>query len=72
MKGGGSIFGPTPHDYVITVPVKVRKLARKSALSYKAQGKSIMVVEDFKFDQIKTKQFVSVLKALTCTGRRHC
>ncbi len=70
MRGGGSIFGPMPHDYVIAVPVKVRKLARKSALSYKAQGKSIMVVEDFKFDQVKTKQVASVLKALTLHGKK--
>lgn len=70
MKGGGSIFGPMPHDYVVAVPAKVRKLARKSALSYKAQGKAIMVVEDFKFDQVKTKQVVSVLKALTLQGKK--
>lgn len=70
MVGGGSIFGPMPHDYVIDIPAKMRKLARKSALSYKAKGKAIMVVEDFKFDQVKTKQVVSVLKALSLHGKK--
>jgi large subunit ribosomal protein L4 len=62
--GGGSIFGPTPHDYVIKLPTKVRKLARKSALSYKAKDGAIKVIEDFKFDGIKTKKMTAVLKAL--------
>jgi large subunit ribosomal protein L4 len=62
--GGGSIFGPTPHDYVIKLPTKVRKLARKSALSYKAKDGAIKVIEDFKFDEVKTKNMSAVLKAL--------
>ena len=62
--GGGSIFGPTPHDYVVKLPVKVRKLARKSALSYKAKDGAVKVVEDFQFDEVKTKKMVEVLKAL--------
>ncbi len=62
--GGGSIFGPKPHDYVVKLPTKVRKLARKSALSYKATESAIRVVEDFSFDVVKTKQMASVLKAL--------
>ncbi|HXG38211.1 MAG TPA: 50S ribosomal protein L4 [Bacteroidota bacterium] len=70
MVGGGSIFGPMPHDYVVDVPTKMRKLARKSALSYKAQDQAVMVVEDFTFDQIKTKQIVSVLKALSVYGKK--
>jgi large subunit ribosomal protein L4 len=70
MKGGGSIFGPHPHDYVVAVPAKMRKLARKSALSYKAQDKAVMIVEDFKFAQVKTKQVVSVLAALTLQGKK--
>ncbi len=70
MVGGGSIFGPMPHDYVVDVPAKMRKLARKSALSYKAQDQAVMVVEDFTFDQIKTKQVVSVLKALSLSGKK--
>ena len=63
--GGGSIFGPTPHDYVIKLPAKVRKLARKSALSYKAKDGSVKVVEDFQFDEVKTKKMSAVLKALS-------
>jgi large subunit ribosomal protein L4 len=62
--GGGSIFGPTPHDYVVKLPAKVRKLARKSALSYKAKDGGIKIVEDFQFDKIKTKKMTDVLKAL--------
>ncbi|HEY4612427.1 MAG TPA: 50S ribosomal protein L4 [Bacteroidota bacterium] len=70
LTGGGSIFGPMPHDYVVNVPTKMRKLARKSALSYKAQDKAIVVVEDFKFEQVKTKQVASVLKALSLSGKK--
>jgi large subunit ribosomal protein L4 len=61
--GGGSIFGPKPHDYVVKLPTKVRKLARKSALSYKATESAIRVVEDFSFKAVKTKQMASMLKA---------
>ena len=62
--GGGSIFGPTPHEYSVKLPLKVRKLARKSALSYKAKDGAIKIVEDFQFDAIKTKKMTAVLKAL--------
>jgi large subunit ribosomal protein L4 len=63
--GGGSIFGPTPHDYVIKLTAKMRKLARKSALSYKAKDGAVKVVEDFQFDEVKTKKMSAVLKALS-------
>jgi large subunit ribosomal protein L4 len=62
--GGGSIFGPIPHDYVVKLPAKVRKLARKSALSYKAKDGAVKVVEDFQFEEAKTKNMAAVLKAL--------
>ncbi len=68
--GGGSIFGPKPHDYVVKLPAKMKKLARKSALSYKAKDNSIMVVEDFTFNEPKTKQITSVLKALSLNERK--
>jgi large subunit ribosomal protein L4 len=68
--GGGSIFGPTPHDYVIKLPIKVRKLARRSALSYKAKNEAVKVVEDFSFETVKTKQVVSVLKALEIQNKK--
>lgn len=62
--GGGSIFGPTPHDYVLRLPVKVKKLARKTALSYKAKDQAIVVVEDFTLEQPKTKEMAEILQAL--------
>ncbi len=68
--GGGSIFGPMPHDYVVKLPLKVRKLARKSALSYKAKDGAVKVVEDFSFDTIKTKKVASVLKALALQTKK--
>jgi large subunit ribosomal protein L4 len=64
MVGGGSIFGPKPRDYSGTLPAGLRKLARKSALSYKAKEGQIRIVEDFTFTGPKTKEMVTVLKAL--------
>ncbi len=68
--GGGSIFGPTPHDYVVKISAKLRKLARKSALSYKAKDSAITVVEDFSFDQPKTKEMTAVLKAFSLAKKK--
>ena len=68
--GGGSIFGPKPHDYVLKITGKVKALARKSALSYKAKDNSIVVVEDFSFEAPKTKELTSVLKALSLYGKK--
>jgi large subunit ribosomal protein L4 len=68
--GGGSIFGPHPHDYVLKIPAKMRVLARKSALSYKAKDGSIVVVEDFSLESPKTKEISSVLKALSLQGKK--
>ncbi|MBI4418560.1 MAG: 50S ribosomal protein L4 [Ignavibacteriales bacterium] len=68
--GGGSIFGPQPHDYVVKVPAKMRRLARVSALSLKAKAAAIKVVEDFTFDQPKTKEMAGVLKALALAGTK--
>jgi large subunit ribosomal protein L4 len=64
MVGGGSIFGPKPRDYSSTLPAGLRKLARKSALSHKAKEGQIRIVEDFTFPGPKTRDMVSVLKAL--------
>lgn len=64
MVGGGSIFGPKPRDYSTKLPTQLHKLARKSALSFKAKEGQIKIVEDFSFDAPKTKEMVSVLKAL--------
>lgn len=68
--GGGSIFGPMPHDYVVKLPAKVRKLARKSALTYKVKDGALKVVEDFTFETVKTKQVASVLKALAIDRKK--
>ena len=64
FKGGGRVFGPTPRDYSFKLNKKVKDLARKSALSYKAKDNSIAILEDFNFESAKTKQFVNLLSAL--------
>ena len=64
LKGGGRVFGPTPRDYSQKLNKKVKVLARKSALSYKAQENAISVVEDFNFEAPKTKEFVNFAKNL--------
>jgi large subunit ribosomal protein L4 len=64
MVGGGSIFGPQPRDYTSSIPEKMHKLARKSALSCKARDGQIKIVEDFSFGGPKTKEMASILKAL--------
>ncbi|MFA6469944.1 MAG: 50S ribosomal protein L4 [Bacteroidota bacterium] len=70
MPGGGSIFGPKPHDYVVKLPAKVKRLARKSAWSYKAKDGQIVVVEDFSFETPKTKAMTSILKSLQIGGKK--
>jgi len=62
--GGGRVFGPRPRNYEQKLNKKVKRLARKSALCAKAQSGSIVVVEDFSFDTIKTKSFTDLLKNL--------
>ena len=64
LKGGGRVFGPKPRDYSQKLNKKVKVLARKSALSYKAQENAIIVVEDFNFEAPKTKEFVNFAKNL--------
>lgn len=64
FRGGGRVFGPTPRNYGIQLNKKVKQLARKSALSSKAQEGGIIVVEDFTFDAAKTKTFVNLLSNL--------
>ena len=68
--GGGTIFGPRPRDYRQKLPQKVRQLARRSALSYKAKDEQLIVVEDFSFDKPKTKDFVSMMEALNLNGKK--
>jgi len=64
FKGGGRVFGPRPRSYSFKLNKNLKRLARKSAFSIKAQESNIIVVEDFTFDTPNTKNFISVLKAL--------
>jgi large subunit ribosomal protein L4 len=64
FKGGGRVFGPVPRDYSFKLNKKVKDLARRSALTYKAKDKSIVLVEDFTFEAPKTKQYAAFLKSL--------
>ena len=64
FKGGGRVFGPQPRDYSFKLNKKVKDLARRSALTYKAKDQSISIVEDFNFEAPKTKQYVAMLKSL--------
>ena len=70
LVGGGRVFGPKPRDYRFKLNKKVKVLARKSALSYKAQENAIVVVEDFSFDAPKTKDFVNITKNLKVEGKK--
>ncbi|MCR4835527.1 MAG: 50S ribosomal protein L4 [Bacteroidaceae bacterium] len=70
LRGGGRVFGPRPRDYWFKLNKKVKSLARKSALSYKAQQNAIVVVEDFNLDAPKTKAFVEIQKNLNIEGKK--
>ena len=70
LKGGGRVFGPKPRDYGFKLNKKVKALARKSALSYKAQENAIIVVEDFNFEAPKTKEFISIAQNLKVDGKK--
>jgi large subunit ribosomal protein L4 len=68
--GGGTIFGPRPRDYSQDLAKKVKKLARKSALSHKVKDEQLIVVEDFTFEKPKTKDFQNFLQSLNLTGKK--
>ena len=70
LVGGGRVFGPKPRNYSFKLNKKVKALARKSALSYKAQESAIVVVEDFTMEAPKTKDFVNITKNLKVEGKR--
>jgi large subunit ribosomal protein L4 len=70
FKGGARVFGPHPRDYNFKLNKKLKKLARKSALSYKVKDESIMVVEDFTFETPKTKNFTELLKNFKTEGKK--
>ena len=70
LVGGGRVFGPKPRNYNFKLNKKVKALARKSALSYKAQESAIVVVEDFTMEAPKTKDFVNITKNLKVEGKK--
>ena len=70
LVGGGRVFGPKPPDYSFKLNKKVKVLARKSALAYKAQDNAIVVVEDFNLDAPKTKDFVNIAKNLKVDSKK--
>ena len=70
LVGGGRVFGPRPRNYSFKLNKKVKTLARRSALTFKAQNNQIMVVEDFNFEAPKTKEFVKIVKNLKLEGKK--
>ena len=70
MIGGGRVFGPKPRDYSFKLNKKVKRLARKSALSLKAQENAIIVVEDFSFEAPKTKEYAEFVKNLQVADKK--
>lgn len=70
FRGGGRVFGPHPRDYRFKLNKKVKRLARISALTYKAKDGGIIVIEDFKFESPKTKQYLEILENLNIKDKR--
>ena len=70
FRGGGRVFGPKPRNYSFKLNKKVKVLARKSALSYKAQEKAISILEDFSFEAPKTKDFLAMLNSLSLQDKK--
>jgi large subunit ribosomal protein L4 len=69
-RGGGRIFGPQPRDYSFKLNKKVKQLARRSALTYKAQNEGLVVLENFSFDTPKTKNFIDLLNNLKISDKK--
>ena len=70
LRGGGRVFGPKPRDYGFKLNKKVKQLARRSALTYKAQENAILVLEDFNFEAPKTKEIINIAKNLKVDGKK--
>jgi large subunit ribosomal protein L4 len=70
FKGGGRVFGPRVRDYSIKLNKKLKQLARKSALTYKAKANQILVIEDFNFEAPKTKEFATMLNNLKVNDKK--
>jgi large subunit ribosomal protein L4 len=70
FRGGGRVFGPEPRDYNMKLNKKLKRLARKSALAYKASEQKITILEDFSFDVPKTQEFLAILKAFELQNKK--
>lgn len=70
LKGGGTVFGPKPRTYSVRLTKKMKSLARKSALTYKAHEGAILVIEDFSFEAPKTKELIRLVKALNVSDKK--
>lgn len=70
LVGGARVFGPKPRDYDFKLNKKVKQLARKSALSYKAKESAVIVVEDFSFEAPKTKEFITFVENLKIADKK--
>ena len=70
FPGGGRVFGPVPRDYSVKLNKKLKQLARKSALTYKAKEDAIKVIEDFSMEAPKTKEFIAITKNLDLEGKK--
>ncbi|WP_257666894.1 50S ribosomal protein L4 [Parapedobacter tibetensis] len=70
FNGGGRIFGPQPRDYSFKLNKKLKALARKSALSYKAKENNIVVLSEVNFDSFKTKNYVSLINSLNVANEK--
>jgi large subunit ribosomal protein L4 len=70
FNGGGRVFGPQPRDYSFKLNKKLKQLARRSALTYKALDNNIVVLEDFSFDAVKTKNYAKLISDLNVGGEK--
>jgi large subunit ribosomal protein L4 len=70
FRGGGRVFGPAPRDYSFKLNKKLKKLARRSALTYKAKNSKLFVVEDFNFETPKTKEYAQISKNLKISDKK--
>ncbi|WP_339606428.1 50S ribosomal protein L4 [uncultured Roseivirga sp.] len=70
FRGGGRVFGPEPRDYHFKLNKKLKVLARKSALAYKAKDNSLLILEDFTFDAPKTKEYKKMIDGLSLSGKK--
>ena len=69
-RGGGTVFGPQPHDYKTKISKKMKRLARRSVLSFRADNGDILVVDEISISSSKTKEFIEFLKILNISGKK--